>query len=70
MRRINDIKKQKSVKPITRINREVVKQWDTRNRLARNGFGRKKALPATGGLALQLADDANKYSKMKVQLEA
>lgn len=56
-------------KPIGRMNQEMLKDLDMRTRLNGSLKNNTLRLRPTGGLALHLADNANKYSKMKVQGE-
>lgn len=56
------------VKPISRMNDSMMRRLDTM-RLYHKGGGIQKShrLQPTGGLALHLADNANKYSKTFIQ---
>jgi hypothetical protein len=56
-------------KPIGRMNDNMLKDIDMRMKLNNALKGNTLRLRPTGGLALHLADNANKYSKMKVQGE-
>lgn len=57
----------KSVKPISRINQNTLQQIDMMRIYNSSTLQRRMPLKITGGLALNLADNANKYSKMFTQ---
>lgn len=57
----------KSVKPITRMNQTMEQNLKLRTNM--NNFATNRIMPfkPTAGLSLNLADNANKYSKMFIQ---
>ena len=57
-------------KPIGRMNMNSIKQYDMVRRYNKNNsMEARLSMRPTAGLGLQLADNANKYSKMKMQGE-
>ena len=62
-----NINQAKSPKPVSRINNEMVKHLDMNTKMP--SVKGLRMVP-TGGLALDLADKANTYSKIFYQLEA
>ena len=67
----NNINRGKFIKPISALNNNFLKAWDMKRRMGMYGMAAvtPKFVP-TGNLPLHLADNANKYSKMKLQGEA
>ena len=68
--RSNNINMRKPIKPISMMNHHMLKSLHKKRMLGQAGFPRGNKLKPTGGLALHLADNANKYSKMQMQIEA
>ena len=57
-------------KPIGRMNMNSIKEYDAVRRFNKhNSMETRLTMRPTAGLGLQLADNANKYSKMKTQGE-
>lgn len=56
------------LKPIVRMNNISMYMSDLKRHMGNNGLSMARKLRPTGGLGLYLADNANKYSKMKTQL--
>ena len=68
--RSNNINRGKFLKPIPAMNNHFLKRWDMKRRMGAHGMeSLVQKLTPTGHLPLHLANNANKYSKMKLQGE-
>ena len=64
----NNINRGKFIKPIAALNNHFLARWDMKRRMGAHGMeSLVQKLTPTGNLSIHLADNANKYSKMKLQ---
>ena len=67
----NNVNRGKFIKPISAMNNHFLARWDMKRRMGMFGMeSLVQKLTPTGHLPLHLANNANKYSKMKLQGDA